>query len=115
MLKEIIKEMLREELKPTNCNELKRTDSVLGQFLVIGKTYHIRTVTMDYSGTLVAFDLNHLILTDASWVADSGRFNEYLKDTSKINENEPYANDVLVNVQSISDITEIENPYRLVK
>ena len=90
-------------------------DSVLQRFLKIGKTYHIRTVTMDYAGTLKDFDQQHIVLTEASWVADSGRFNEYLRDTSKINENEPYKNDVIVNVGSISDITEIDNPCREVK
>ena len=91
MLKKIIEQEIKSVLlgETVEC-KMEKTNSVLEHFLVNGKTYHIRTVTMDYAGTLVMFDHKHLVLKDASWVADSGRFNEYLKDTSKINENEPY-------------------------
>ena len=85
------------------------------QFLSIGSSYHIRTVTMAYAGVLIGFDNNHLVLTKASWVADSGRFSEYLKDTGNVSENEPYKNDVIVNVGAIVDITRIDKAFEVRK
>ena len=40
----------------------------------IGKNYLIRTVTMTNTGRLVSFDEHELVLVDAAWVAETGRF-----------------------------------------
>ena len=40
----------------------------------IGKTYFIRTVTMAQAGKLVAVTDKELILENAAWIADTGRF-----------------------------------------
>ena len=108
MIKELLKELLKEELGQCDGPNVS-------MFWVIGKSYHIRTVTMDFAGTLKAISDNELVLSDASWIADSGRFNEYLKDTSKVSENEPYKNDVCVNRQAITDATEIDKQFTEVK
>ena len=55
----------------------------------IGKLYLIRTVTFFYVGRLVALDEHELVLEDAAWVADTGRFAEALA-TGKLTEVEPY-------------------------
>ena len=81
----------------------------------VGKNYHIRTVTMAHAGKLKAVYDKELVLEGASWVADTGRFNEYLKDTSKVSENEPFKNDVIVGRGAIVDCTEIDNVYTKVK
>lgn len=41
---------------------------------VIGKIYLIRTVTMIDTGRLVAVTEHELVLEDAAWIADTGRF-----------------------------------------
>lgn len=55
----------------------------------IGKCYLIRTVTMTETGRLVAVTPQELVLEDACWIADTGRFADALK-TGKYNEQEPF-------------------------
>ncbi len=56
----------------------------------IGENYFIRTVTHIYTGKLMAvFDME-LVLKDAAWVADTGRFADTLKDYKHLEEVEPY-------------------------
>ena len=42
----------------------------------IGQTYLIRTVTMIDTGRLVAVWEHELVLEDAAWIADTGRFSD---------------------------------------
>ena len=44
----------------------------------IGANYFIRTVTMNHTGRLVAVTDKELVLEDAAWIADSGRFTQAL-------------------------------------
>ena len=44
----------------------------------LGQAYLIRTVTHYYLGRLITVDTHELVLEDASWVADTGRFGECL-------------------------------------
>ena len=74
------------------------------QLWEIGKNYFIRTVTMYCLGKLKAIVNQELLLEDASWVADCGRFHECQK-TGKLNEVEPFVNDVIINRSSIIDAT----------
>ena len=55
----------------------------------IGKNYLIRTVTMIDTGRLVAVTEHELVLEDAAWIADTGRFADALKK-SVFNEVEPF-------------------------
>ena len=70
----------------------------------IGETYFIRTVTMSLVGKLVHVFDNELLLAEASWIADTGRFHQALKDGA-FDEIEPFVNDVIVNRQAIIDAT----------
>jgi len=45
----------------------------------IGSAYLIRTVTMIQTGRLVAVTEHELILEDAAWIADTGRFSDALR------------------------------------
>jgi hypothetical protein len=54
----------------------------------IGKCYLIRTVTYFSVGRLVGVHPTELVLADASWVADTGRFNQALA-SGVLNEVEP--------------------------
>jgi hypothetical protein len=55
----------------------------------IGKGYLIRTVTMINTGRLVAVTKQELVLEDAAWIADTGRFSNAL-NSGDFNEVEPY-------------------------
>ena len=48
------------------------------KFWEIGKNYMIRTVTMIQVGKLVNIDEFEIILQDAAWIAETGRFTDFL-------------------------------------
>lgn len=55
---------------------------------VIGKNYIFRTVTHYWTGRLDAVYEHELVLGDAAWIADTGRWHQCLKDGT-LNEVEP--------------------------
>ena len=55
----------------------------------VGQKVFVRTVTMHYTGLLVRVTAGELVLEDAAWVADSGRFHVALAKGT-LNEVEPY-------------------------
>lgn len=54
----------------------------------IGQAYLIRTVTLYYTGRVKRVTPKEIILEDAAWIADTGRFSDALK-TGVLNEIEP--------------------------
>ena len=69
---------------------------------MVGEKYLIRTVTMMDVGILLYVDDHELVLADASWIADSGRFNEFLS-TGKPNECEPFPGEAIIGRGAIVD------------
>lgn len=67
----------------------------------VGEKYFIRMVTYHAVGKVTAVVGDFLVLTDASWVADSGRFMNALKE-GKLSEIEPTGT-CYVNINSIVD------------
>ena len=61
----------------------------------LGKNYVIRTVTMIQVGKLVYVGKSELGLEDASWIADTGRWMNFLKDGS-VNEVEPFPKGIVI-------------------
>lgn len=61
----------------------------------VGKDYGIRTVTMVYTGQLVAVTEKELVLIKAAWIPDTGRFHQFAAkgEISEEAEVEPYAPD----------------------
>ena len=55
----------------------------------VGKCYLIRTATMTDTGRLVAVTPQELVLEDAAWIADTGRFSDALVK-AEFNEVEPF-------------------------
>ena len=55
----------------------------------VGKPYFIRTVTYHYTGMLVKVTPKELVLKDAAWIADDGRFMEAVK-SGAFSEVEPF-------------------------
>ena len=71
----------------------------------IGRRVLIRTVSLYYVGEVKEERAGVLVLSLASWVADTGRFSVALA-TGKLGEVEPYVSDVLVAKGAIVDVTE---------
>lgn len=55
----------------------------------LGKNYLIRTVTMIDTGRLVAVTQHELVLEDAAWIADTGRFSQAI-ESAEFGEVEPF-------------------------
>jgi len=75
---------------------------------MVGAAYLIRTVTFTTVGVLTHVYDKELVLTDASWIPDTGRFSNMLKDGLEVqseSEVEPYESDVIVSRLSIVDVT----------
>lgn len=72
--------------------------------LRVGEKYFIRSVTHYYTGRLKEICGNWLVLEKASWIADTGRFYDFLKE-GKCNEYESFTHDVYVPLSGIIDVT----------
>lgn len=70
---------------------------------LIGRNVFVRTVTFHYTGKLRAVYAHELVLDQAAWIADSGRFADALKNGS-LNEVEPYPDQVIINRDTVTDI-----------
>jgi hypothetical protein len=76
----------------------------------IGENYFIRTVTFHYTGKLTAVYAQELVLEDAAWIADDGRFADSL-DKGSFNEVEPYpVGQVIIGRGSVIDATTVTFP-----
>lgn len=70
----------------------------------IGDAYLIRTVTMTLAGRLKCVCDKELVIEQAAWIADTGRFSDALRDMSVLNEIEPFPDgEVIVGRGSIID------------
>lgn len=70
----------------------------------VGNAVFIRTVTMYYTGTILEITERAILLGDAAWIADTGRFSNALK-TGVLGEVEPYHAPVAINADHILDVT----------
>lgn len=78
----------------------------------VGKPYLIRTVTMIDIGRIVEVTENEIVLEDAAWIADTGRFSDALKSCN-FNEVEPFPDGrVIINRCSVIDAVRIEKINR---
>lgn len=100
-----IENLTLKEIREINSlfnKDSKNNDNSIWQ---IGKSYFIRTVTMHLTGKLEKITPKEMVLSNASWIADSGRFHDALKN-GELNEVEPFVSDVILNRESIVDATE---------
>ncbi len=72
----------------------------------VGTNYLIRTVTMAQTGRLVAVYPTELVLADAAWVGDTGRFAQAV-EKADFYEVEPFPDLIIVGRQAIIDACEI--------
>lgn len=71
----------------------------------VGKNVFVRTVTHHYTGRLVEADERFMLLEDAAWIADDGRFTQALADGA-LSEVEPYPGACLVALGATLDVSE---------
>jgi len=78
----------------------------------IGKIYLIRTVSMTDTGRLVAVTPNELVLEDAAWIADTGRFSEAVA-AAEFGEVEPFPDGrVVIGRGALIDAVQIKQAPR---
>ncbi len=83
------------------------TTPAIGHPYEIGKHYLIRTVTMIDTGRIVAVTPQEIVLEDAAWIVDTGRFADALT-SSKFNEVEPFPDGrVIINRAAIIDAVQV--------
>lgn len=93
--------------------QIKQLTSLLGNqpsdnsHWKVGENYAIRTVTHIDVGKLVKVTEKELVLTDAAWVADTGRFQQFIAD-GEVSEVEPFPSgmSVIVGRGAIIDAAE---------
>lgn len=88
-------EKIRDQLSEEEQKELTTYDDMIGQ------KYFFRTVTYHLVGKVQSQVGKFLRLIDASWVAESGRFMQAIKE-GKLNEVEPVGV-TYINLDSVTD------------
>jgi len=75
----------------------------------VGREYFFRTVTFHVTGRVKDIVGKFLVLEDAAWIADSGRFHLFFEKPDNNLEVEPFGKrDVFVNTEAITDAAERE-------
>lgn len=103
---------LKELAEQVTKENKKYTDKIAQKLICtpvpfeVGKTYLIRTITMIDIGRVKAVVGQFIVLTEASWIGDTGRFNECLQRNDVFNEIEPFKHDVYLNWNTIVDATD---------
>ena len=64
-------------------------------FFIVGNEYFIRTVTHYFTGRLVWVGEKEIAIEDAAWIADTGRFNEFVAGKT-VSEVEPFPKGVVI-------------------
>lgn len=68
----------------------------------VGKAYFIRTCTYHLTGKVRSIVGGFLVLDDAAWIADSGRFMNTLKEGT-LKEVEPMPDGTIVSLSAVTD------------
>jgi hypothetical protein len=76
---------------------------------MVGDAVFIRTVTYHYTGRIVAITPGEIVLAEAAWIADSGRFSVALA-TGTLSEIEPYPAGVVISRGAIVDVSPWAHP-----
>lgn len=78
----------------------------------VGEVYLIRTVTMIDAGRVVRVTAQEIVLTEAAWIADTGRFADALKK-AEFSEVEPFPDgEVIINRAAVIDACVIQRAPR---
>lgn len=85
------------------------TEINTNSMIEVGKAYLFRTVTHIELGRVVEVQGNLVKLEEASWIADTGRYHNALKD-GQLNEIEPYPDYTVVNLSSLINFAPWAHP-----
>ena len=78
----------------------------------IGKSYLIRTVTMIQHGRLLDVTDKELVIDQAAWIADTGRFSDFICGKCQPNEVEPFPpGPVIVNRSALIDACPLSGKF----
>lgn len=88
-------DLIKDQLTQNERVDLSRIEDL------VGKKWFFRTVTYHLVGKVIKTFGNFLHLEDASWIADSGRFMQFIKDGT-LNEVEPVG-ECFINLDSVTD------------
>lgn len=72
--------------------------------LALGAKVLVRTVTHYYSGRVILLTPQEIVLDEAAWIADTGRFSTALKE-GKLKEVEPFCDAVSIARAAVVDVT----------
>lgn len=77
--------------------------------LTLNTSVMIRTVTNYFTGRIVLLSAHEIVLTEAAWIADAGRWGECLAKGT-LAEVEPYPGSVSVARSAVVDVSEWVHP-----
>lgn len=89
-------ELIKNQLQPEEKFDLNDLSDI------VGRSWFFRTVTYHLTGRVKKIIGNLLLLEEAAWIADSGRFMNAIKD-GKLNEVEPVG-DAIINLSTVTDM-----------
>lgn len=96
----------RELLALFNRESQAQPASPFPSYVSVGKPVFVRTVTGFYTGRVVSASAHGLDLADAAWIADTGRFADFLKSgPTAQTEIEPYPDGVFILHGVIVDVS----------
>lgn len=90
-------------------DRLQETGEQFMQTLQVGSCYLIRTVTHYYTGRVKSVSFTDVVLGEAAWIPDTGRYHECLR-TGTLAEVEPYPDEVIVAAGAIVDAAKWDHP-----
>lgn len=95
-----------ENLTLKQINEIKNlSDSKKSHPYKIGQNYFIRTVTYFLVGKLISVHEYELVIKDAAWIPETGRYSDSFKK-GEFEEVEPLDGDIIIGRHAIIDCTE---------
>lgn len=94
---------LKEIATLLNTMEITPKKETASHSISKGVNVFVRTVTHYYTGKVEQITDSDIVLSEAAWIADTGRFSTALR-TGELNEVEPYPDRVLICRGAIVDI-----------
>ena len=82
-------------------------DHEIGFPCLNGEKWLFRTVTHIITGEVIDQRGKFVVLKNAAWIADTGRYMNALMDPDKFEEVEPYPQTCVINTDSLIDSTQI--------
>jgi len=93
---------IKDQLTQDEVQQIDQLDDL------VGKAFFFRTVTYHLTGRVVGRIGNLLHLSDAAWIADSGRFMQAIKE-GKLSEVEPVGG-AWINLSAVTDFFPWRHP-----